>query len=205
MSLEYVIGAFLFISNSDSLTLSRMKHHPDLYKLDILNFAQTSSTLGGELPLSGFERLKIEDARPSPEESVSWTLKGEQRKTQNGTPQIWLHLKANTHIVLTCQRCLELAPFELAVDRHFRFVDSEETALAQDDENEEDLLALDRKFNALELIEDELIMNLPLVPRHQACHNSVLEGLAQEIQNDPQFQRPNPFAALEKLKKRTKT
>ncbi len=180
-----------------------MKNHADPTQLDILNFAKTSSTLSGDLPLQGFERLEGEDARPSSEESVYWSMRGEQRKIQNGTPQIWLHLKANTRIVMTCQRCLDLATFELEVDRHFRFVDSEETALAQDDENEEDLLVLDKKFNSLDLIEDELIMNIPLVPRHQACHNLYLEGLAKDMQNNPEFQRPNPFAALERLKKPT--
>ena len=57
----------------------------------------------------------------------------------------------------------------------------------------------------LELIEDELIMSLPIVPRHQVCQNLFLEDLAKEGQENPEFQRPNPFAVLANLKKSTKT
>ena len=63
---------------------------------------------------------------------------------------------------------------------------------------------MDKKFNTLELIEDELIMSLPIVPRHQVCQNLFLEDLAKEGQENPEFQRPNPFAVLANLKKSTK-
>jgi uncharacterized protein len=182
-----------------------MKQNIELNQLDILNFAQSSGALSGKLPLLGFERLCAEDSRKSPEESINWSLNGQQIKTPDGINQIWLHLKANTHVMMTCQRCLELASFDLNVDRSFRFVDNEATALEQDDENEEDLLVMYKKFNTLELIEDELIMSLPIVPRHQVCQNLFLEDLAKEGQENPEFQRPNPFAVLANLKKSTKT
>jgi len=52
----------------------------------------------------------------------------------------------------------------LLVDRDFRFVPDEATAMAEDDEAEEDLLVLSGEFDLLALVEDELLMDLPLVP-----------------------------------------
>jgi len=180
-----------------------MKTNFDLTQLDILMFAKNASELAGDFTLDQFPRLKAEDVRETPNAQVSWTLKGEEIKTQDGENQIWLHLKANSQITLTCQRCLAPAIFDLEVLRDFRFVATEEVALELDNENEEDLLVLDRKFNSLELIEDELIMNLPIVPRHPSCHNAYLASLAAENEQSTEFQRPNPFAVLEQLKKPT--
>jgi uncharacterized protein len=180
-----------------------MKNNLDLKQLDILTFAKNASALSGEYDLASFTRLRQEDARESTNEAVTWSLRGQEIKSEGGEAQIWLHLKANTHITMTCQRCLTPATFDLDVDRDFRFVSSEQIALEEDDENEEDLLVIDRKFNSFELIEDELIMSLPIVPRHQSCHNAYLESLAKENAQSPEFERPNPFAVLEQLKKPT--
>jgi uncharacterized metal-binding protein YceD (DUF177 family) len=70
---------------------------------------------------------------------------------------------------MECQRCLTPVDVPLAVERSFRFVADEATAEALDDESEEDLLALSREFDLRELIEDELLMALPVVPRHDEC------------------------------------
>jgi uncharacterized protein len=181
-----------------------MKQNNDLHCLDIVQFSQNSELAHGELDLSELPRLRAEDTRTHPDQRISWSLRGEQTQSSDQSRQNWLHLQCNTRIMLTCQRCLEEDLFELEVDRNFRFVDNEQTALAQDDENEEDLLVLTKNFNALELIEDELIMALPIVPRHLDCHNSHIGRLTKESLEDPQFQKPNPFAVLETLKKPTK-
>ncbi len=187
----------------DSLTLGVMKNNLDLNQLDILSFAKNATSISGDDALDLFPRLKGEDLRESPNEIVHWSLRGEEINSEDGENQIWLHLQAQTQLTLTCQRCLTPANFDLEVSRSFRFVANEQVALAQDDENEEDLLVIDRKFNSLELIEDELIMSMPIVPTHPSCHNTYLASLAQENAQSTEFERPNPFAVLEQLKKPT--
>ena len=59
-------------------------------------------------------------------------------------PEVWLHLQADAMLPLICQRCLEPVDVPLAVDRSFRFVADETTAAAEDDEAEEDVLAMSR-------------------------------------------------------------
>jgi uncharacterized protein len=100
---------------------------------------------------------------------------------------------------MTCQRCLEQVEVPLEVDRAFRFVADEATAAAEDDTAEEDLLAVSRAFDLPALLEDELLMEVPVVPRHDVCpHHVPLSS------SDPAFEEAaapeHPFARLKVLK-----
>jgi uncharacterized protein len=108
-------------------------------------------------------------------------------------------LTADVSLPLMCQRCLRLVDIVVDVNRSFRFVDSEAAAEAQDADAEEDVLALSPDFSLSELIEDEVLMALPVVPRHDACPVEVKLDVA-----DPEFElasaeKRNPFAVLAKL------
>ena len=92
----------------------------------------------------------------------------------------------------------------LEVDREFRFVADEATAEALDDESEEDLLALSREFDLHELIEDELLMALPVVPKHDECPTSVPLASSDDDFEEANAEKPNPFAALAALRKDAK-
>ena len=68
-----------------------------------------------------------------------------------------------------CQRCLAPVEAVLAVDAHFRFVAGEAEAAQADMDAEEDVLASTRALDLPALVEDELLLALPLVPRHTDC------------------------------------
>jgi uncharacterized protein len=137
-------------------------------RLDVRAFASAAGEIGGASVLSDWPRLHAEVQAPGAEPMVHWQARGEMRDPA-GAAQVWLHLQANTMLPLICQRCLTPVAIALAVDRSFRFVADERTATEQDDAAEEDLLVLGRRFNLLELIEDELLMAMPLVALHEAC------------------------------------
>lgn len=169
-------------------------------RLDIKAFAQAGAVLSGQDLLSEYERLLAETGGDGAERPVRWDARGEQRIDASGFAQIWLHLSARVNLPLTCQRCLGPADIEIAVARDFRFVASEEQAQAEDEEAEEDVLALTREFNLQELIEDELLMEMPVVPRHEVCPTEV-KLVAQDADFEAaQAEKPNPFAALAGLK-----
>ena len=96
---------------------------------------------------------------------------------------------------MTCQRCLKTVMQALEVDRSFRFVPDEATAEAQDDACEEDLLVLSKDFDMLSLVEDELLMALPLVPMHTDCQ-SEHAPTSQDDMGAEADAKPNPFAVL---------
>jgi uncharacterized protein len=88
------------------------------------------------------------------------------------------------------------------VERPFRFVQDEAIAMAQDDQSEEDLLALSRSFDLIELIEDELLMDLPVAPRHDVCPVPVTLAVADADFEAAEQEKENPFAMLERLRTR---
>ena len=92
----------------------------------------------------------------------------------------------------------------LQVDRVIRFVEGEETAERLDEEGEEDVLALSRSVDLLELVEDELILALPIVPRHETCPEPLVvsKEASAHIKEEGPGERDHPFAVLAQLKKR---
>ncbi len=169
-------------------------------RLDIEVFAKQGSELQGEWPAGALERWAESNLAGPDLPPVRWQLRGERREPLGAKPEIWLHLKARAEAHLSCQRCLQPALFPLEFERSFRFVRDEATALEEDVDAEEDLLVLSRSFDARELIEDELLLALPLVPMHEDCEHPA-QGAVDAEALPEEAERPNPFAVLASLKK----
>ena len=173
-------------------------------RLDVKAFAQVSGHLSGHDSLLKYERLSQEAKGLHPDLRVDWTATGELRTELGDSGQVWLHMKVQATFPMECQRCLTPVDVPLAVERSFRFVADEATAEALDDESEEDLLALSREFDLRELIEDELLMALPVVPRHDECPTAVPLASSEDDFEAASAEKPNPFAALAGLRKEEK-
>jgi uncharacterized protein len=176
-----------------------MKHESPPTHLDIKAFAHSESHLAGQNTLSKYERLMHETQGLGVDLMLNWSALGELRTDEAGVGQVWLHLTVDVSLPLTCQRCLGSVDIAVSVNQSFRFVDSEEAAEEQDEESEEDVLALSQDFNLSDLIEDEVLMALPVVPRHDECP----VALKLEVE-DPDFEtasaeKRNPFAVLATL------
>lgn len=173
----------------------------DPLRLDVEAFAKEAGRLEGRWPLAEFARLAESshaETPPGPADEVSWQAEGELRPVRGGSPEVWLHLTAQANVMLECQRCLQPVAEALAAQRSFRFVPDEALAAEIDADSEEDVLVLTRALNLHELVEDELILSLPLVPRHEACP----QPLAAPVTSDePLPEQPHPFAALAALKR----
>ena len=168
--------------------------------LDVRGFAQASGELDGCDLLSRYHRIAADCLENGGDAKVTWAARGEVRAGPLGQPEYWLHLHAETSAPVTCQRCLQGVAVPLLVDRHFRFVADEATAAAQDDAAAEDLLVLTADFDLHLLIEDELVMELPLIPRHALCPRQPLLAVSDPGFDAPADDRPNPFAVLAHLK-----
>jgi len=114
---------------------------------------------------------------------------------------VYLKGKAVTELTLLCQRCMTLFTTEVTVE----FCFSPCRTQAEVDELPEayDPIECDEigEVRLHTMIEDELILAVPLVPTHDvaACHVGSNDMAVGEIE-DAQQSRPNPFAVLEKLK-----
>lgn len=161
-------------------------------ELDVAAFAKQASELSGEWPLQDLQRLAA-TVLPEAHKSVSWHLRGELRAARGDASQVWLHVTARTEVTMECQRCLKPVEIPVSIERAVMFVHGESTAAELDLESEDDILALNRALDARNLIEDELLLALPLVPRHEACPQPLQapsESAAAETDR-----QPNPFAA----------
>ncbi|HSM21726.1 MAG TPA: DUF177 domain-containing protein [Rubrivivax sp.] len=180
-----------------------MKEH-DPRRLDVEAFAAAGATLAGEWPHAGFSRLAGPGAERPP---VRWQVQGERIPVAGGEPQLWLHLRAQASVVLECQRCLQPFVQALEVDRRVRFVRDEALAEQLDEHSDDDVLALPRRLDLHTLLEDELILALPLVPRHESCPEPLplaLPGMAGadgEHGEGAADEAPHPFAALAALRR----
>ncbi len=168
-------------------------------KLPILNFAKSHGSLAGDLPLAQLDRLHEFQQGGAEVGDVHFQARGEMRLTAAGTPAPWVLLSATTQLTLVCQRCLGPVAQDIAFERDFRFVESEAQADIEDEDAEEDVLALSPDFDLLALVEDELLMDLPASPKHEVCPQPVKLRVADSDYQEPE-DKPNPFAALAGLR-----
>jgi len=177
-----------------------VKDRFDPRAVDLPAFCRAGASLAGELRLAGMERLAGSLAAIGPDAApATWSALGELRPATGGDPEIWLRLQAGATVTLQCQRCLQPLAEALSVDRRFRFVHGEAEAARLDELSDDDVLELPQRLDLAALVEDELILALPLVPRHERCPRPLPLADAGE---GPEATAPHPFAALSKLRRR---
>jgi uncharacterized protein len=172
----------------------------DPTRLDVDAFAAEAAELEGRWPLSGFDRISesaAPESRPTESDQVRWRARGERVALRGGGHETWLHLEADATVALTCQRCLAPVGVAVEVRRKFLFVQGENAAAEIDAASEDDVLAMTRALDLRELLEDELLLAMPLVALHPVCAPPlpVVDPAAE-----PET-RPSPFAVLEALKR----
>ncbi|ART79360.1 23S rRNA accumulation protein YceD [Oceanisphaera avium] len=105
-------------------------------------------------------------------------------------------------VSLQCQRCNE--PFDTTIESEFTYTPLRKNAEVPDMPEDYDTVEVDDvgEIDLVELIEDELILSLPLIPAHENEQCS-LGKFDQSFGTIPTAEdRPNPFAALEGLKRK---
>lgn len=165
-------------------------------------FAQEGMQLAETTLLQDMERLAQETQGLQPDFAVKWQANAELRAGSGPEADIWLHLDAAATVPLTCQRCMGVVITPVNVDQWYRFVATEQIAMAEDDESEEDLLVMEPQFDLLAVLEDELLMALPLVPMHDVCPVTPQLSAGDSVEVTEASEKPNPFAVLAQLKKK---
>lgn len=190
-------------------------------KLDIKAFIEAEAQLAGETPVTGMPRLAdaaSAEADLASQPPVRWQASGRLVPQRVGQAQLWLDLEAEAEIDMECQRCLHPVRERMTVSRSIRFARDEAEAARLDADSDDDVLAVSRQFHLLELVEDELIMAQPIVPRHDECPTDIVTLMhddtetpvpgsgvpAEATSSQPAAEaKPHPFAALAALKKRS--
>ncbi len=160
--------------------------------IEPLSLAEKGRTLTGRLPLSRLDRLcqSLQNGKGVVDISLDFD------KDEVGQPRVMGRLTAI--LQLQCQRCMQAMGLPVSVDVHLGIVRTQKQAQSLPD-NYDPLLVSDEPMTAVDIVEDELILALPLVALHE-MKDCPAAG-AQDEQDEVAAQRENPFAVLAELKK----
>ena len=171
--------------------------------IDNIAFAKRSEHLTGKLSPADCSRLSELLASQAPEAGNSSSLKSTMQKNgfidftldgeTNAIGQHFLHLSLNLNLTTFCQRCLEQMPIDLSLTFHYLISENATNnmdLIETEDSDEFDLQEASQTMDVMALIEDEIIMALPIAP----VHNHDCSKLAMQS-----GENPNPFAVLKGL------
>jgi len=152
--------------------------------IDGPEFARAGATLAGTLEISDLPRVAEAGCSAA---QISFAIRG--GTTAQGRPA--LNVDATGTVVLVCQRCLEPVTVPVAVHSELELAASQEAVdLAQDDI---DRVVASRSMSVATLVEDEVILALPMVAKHEQC-----PARGKDVKRGDE--RESPFAALAALR-----
>jgi DUF177 domain-containing protein len=159
-----------------------------------LHLAETRQILSGHLPLEKMSRLATVLRNPQDCVAVELEFGIDEQKIRYARG----HLQ--TTLDLTCQRCFMSMPLAVNSELTMGFI----TTLDEADllpESYEPVLVQESGCSLLELVEDELLLSLPLVVRHKESECQIKQDYIAAYDDDHEVPVENPFAVLERLKK----
>jgi len=162
--------------------------------IDSLEFARGERRMSGVVPVRDLQRLA--DVLADDEGDLAWVVQGEFASAADefgARRKPFLVIEVAGELRLKCQRCLGALPFRVNVESRLLLVPP---GTPWPDEDLQDDLAdpvealIEQPL--LPLIEDELLLALPISPRHTSC---------KVPEHDDGKAAASPFVALAQLKK----
>lgn len=155
--------------------------------IDGLAFARAGSMAVGFVELASLPRLA--ESLADHQGRLICRVSG----SRDAEGKSWVALDVSGSLALVCQRCLKNVVFPVDVRSRLLLVPNGQSwpdeELAEDGY---DAVAAEKEMELSSLIEDELLLVLPIAPMHDICEAPM--PLIEELES-------SPFAALAKLKK----
>ena len=157
--------------------------------VDFLKQVERNACYEGTWPVSRFERLAeiINDHGGEVAARLRFGISAGTR---------CLDGKVEAELELRCERCLDPVKHRIESDFRFGLITSEDEAELLPKEYEP-LLVTESEQSLIDLVEDELLLSLPIVARHDEECSEILRK--HKIENDAQQDTHRPFAALKDL------
>jgi len=152
--------------------------------IDSVRFAREGGVVSGSIELSRLDRLveHLESGAGFAEFEVRGGM-------EEGKALLTITVRAGLR--LRCQRCLDGLDYPLAARSRLLLVeDGERWPADESTEERYDAIPAQRELDLVTLVEDEILLALPLAPRHETCEAPAPGLKAGE---------PRPFAGLAKL------
>lgn len=157
--------------------------------VDGFEFCRLGQQLSGATPVGAFGRMTDEAADGNGE--IRWSFAGGRHP--KGSPQMVMRVEGAVNLI--CQRCL--SPFAHPVGSETVLVLARDEAEADEveelmDDESIDVIVGSNALDLLQLVEDEVLLSIPLSPRHEACPGDVPAAAPDKPES--------PFAVLKTLK-----
>ncbi len=158
--------------------------------IDSLEFARQHRSLSGRLRLDNLPRLA--GVLFDPSGSLDYEVSGE---TAGGVA--FLSLKLDGALMLTCQRCLEALEFALSARSRMMLVEPgmpwpEDDQVGGLEDEACDAIEASRELDLAPLLEEEILLALPIAPRHERCEPPLKSTATKKA---------SPFAQLARFKR----
>ncbi|HVS75867.1 MAG TPA: YceD family protein [Steroidobacteraceae bacterium] len=160
--------------------------------LDVDRLARGEAEVDLDVPLAELPRLK---ARVP---GIGGSVRGAARfGQQSGFAVVDLSLTGSAR--LQCQRCMQPMTVPIESTTHVALISSEADA-AEVPEELEPVLAREGRISAGELVEEELLLALPIVPLHEQLRECAVPASAPLLAEEaPEHVTQRPFAGLAEL------
>jgi uncharacterized protein len=164
-------------------------------ELDPFRHAGLGSRFAGRYPVRQMPRLASMLADEDGEVEVELEFGRDERGLALVSGRVAAHLS------VTCQRCLDIMPISLRTDIHLGIVHGEDEA-GHLPEGLDPLVVPAGLLRPREMVEDEIILAMPLVPRHPDEAGCQPHGDWDEADEQAGAERAEgPFAVLKDLKR----
>lgn len=161
-------------------------------KVDPFRFADNATRVHGNMPISKMERLVSSLASDEGDVAVDMNFGVDEQ----GLRFLSGHLE--TQLVLQCQRCLEPFNYKIIGDFHLGIVRTEEKARDLPARFDPLVIKGDELF-IQDVVEDELIISLPIVSLHDEKDCKIQLPLRTES-DETSMEKNNPFKVIELLR-----
>lgn len=164
--------------------------------LDPIRLADEGARLTGVVPARALRRL----AEINLDEAAEVHVDLQFQRTANGQRE--MHGRIAVRAAVNCQRCLEPLELDLVAEPVLFFARSGEPGGALPEDVEQ--LPVSKPLVLNDLVEDELLLVLPMVPMHVESECRA-RGYRSSAGTSGVSEKTGPFASLGRLKKRNDT
>jgi len=171
--------------------------------IEPFKWAESGFVWQGRVPLSRFPRLLADVAGDASQIALDVLC----RLSLDDRRLAWLDAEIAGDLPLSCQRCLEPLPYRLTSHSHVALLrDERQLARLGSERDEVDYVLVseeygdpDAELDLLELLEDEILLSMPMTFRHEDCELKAGHVVIEEApaEDEP---RHNPFGVLAGLK-----
>lgn len=156
--------------------------------VDSLDFARNGRETSGVIAVVDMARLQ--DLLATPEGEINYVVRG----FQDQAGKLTLEVRLEGFCQLRCQRCLQGFGYSIQLVSQLLLIPADEFDESSQEEGEMDAIVADTHLNLHDMIEEELLLNLPFAPKHPVgtCQPPVVVAEGKN----------SAFAVLAELKKK---